>query len=56
MRAALEVLANGGTVAEAAYAVHMSERTLHRRLSTMRKQLGVRSNAAAARAVLGCAD
>ena len=30
MRDALEVLAKGGTVADAAYAVHMSERTLHR--------------------------
>ena len=56
MRDALEVLAKGGTVADAAYAVHMSERTLHRRLSTLRTQLGVRSNTAAARAVLGCAD
>ena len=53
MRDALEVLANGGTVAEAAYAVHMSERTLHRRLSTLRKQLGLRSNTAVAREVLG---
>ena len=53
MRDALEVLANGGTVVEAAYAVHMSERTLHRRLSTLRKQLGLRSNTAVAREVLG---
>ena len=56
IRDALEVLAKGGTVADAAYTVHMSERTLHRRLSTLRTQLGVRSNTAAARAVLGCVD
>ena len=49
LRDALGVLANGGTVAEAAYAVHMSERTLHRRLSTLRKELGLRSNTAVAR-------
>jgi DNA-binding transcriptional LysR family regulator len=56
MRSALRALAGGGTVAEAAYEVHMSERTLHRRLSRLRAQLGVNSNVAAARDVLGTPD
>jgi DNA-binding NarL/FixJ family response regulator len=49
---ALRVLAAGGSVLEAAKQVHMSERTLHRRLAALRAQLGVKSNAAAARQVL----
>jgi DNA-binding NarL/FixJ family response regulator len=52
MRDALRVLASGGSVSEAAAKVHMSERTLHRRLAELRAQLGVRSNTAAARRVL----
>jgi DNA-binding NarL/FixJ family response regulator len=52
LRAALRALAAGGTVPEAARLVNMSERTLHRRLSRLRRDLGVSSNAAAARAVL----
>jgi DNA-binding NarL/FixJ family response regulator len=52
LRAALQVLADGGTVADAANTVHMSERTLHRRLATLREQLGLRSNVAVARQVL----
>jgi DNA-binding NarL/FixJ family response regulator len=52
LRDALRVLADGGSVAEAANEVHMSERTLHRRLARLRQQLGVRSNTAAARQVL----
>jgi DNA-binding NarL/FixJ family response regulator len=53
LRRALEVLAHGGTVADAAYEVHWSERTLHRRLATLRKELGLRSTTAVARHVLG---
>jgi DNA-binding NarL/FixJ family response regulator len=53
LRTALQVLADGGTVGDAANVVHMSERTLHRRLATLRKELGLRSNVAVARAVLG---
>ncbi|MGH8977509.1 MAG: LuxR C-terminal-related transcriptional regulator [Acidimicrobiia bacterium] len=53
LRAALQVLTEGGTVADAANQVHMSERTLHRRLALLRKQLGLRSNVAVAREVLG---
>jgi DNA-binding NarL/FixJ family response regulator len=49
---ALRVLAAGGSVIEAAHEVHMSERTLHRKLARLRQQLGVTSNAAAARQVL----
>jgi DNA-binding NarL/FixJ family response regulator len=52
MCAALRVLAAGGTVSAAATEVHMSERTLHRRLRKLREELGVTSNAAAARQVL----
>jgi DNA-binding NarL/FixJ family response regulator len=53
LRDALRVLAAGGSVSEAAYEVHVSERTLHRRLKRLRAELGVTSNVAAARAVLG---
>ena len=49
---ALRVLAAGGSVVEAANEVHMSERTLHRKLARLRQQLGVTSNAVAARQVL----
>jgi DNA-binding NarL/FixJ family response regulator len=49
---ALRVLAAGASVTEAAKQVHMSERTLHRRLAALRSELGVKSNAAAARRVL----
>ncbi len=49
---ALRVLAAGGSVAEAANEVHMSERTLHRKLARLRQQLGVTSNVVAARQVL----
>ena len=52
MRRALKVLAEGGTVPEAAETVFMSERTLHRRLAKLRKELGVTNNVAAARKVL----
>jgi DNA-binding NarL/FixJ family response regulator len=53
LRDALRILAGGASVSEAAYEVHMSERTLHRKLSALRERLGVKSNAAAARIVLG---
>ena len=49
---ALRVLAAGGSVVEAANEVHMSERTLHRKLARLRQQLGVTSNVVAARQVL----
>ena len=52
LRDALRVLAAGGSVAEAANEVHMSERTLHRKLARLRQQLGVTSNVVAARQVL----
>ncbi len=52
VRRALKVLAEGGTVPEAAETVFMSERTLHRRLAKLRKELGVTNNVAAARKVL----
>ena len=46
------MLAAGGSVVEAANEVHMSERTLHRKLARLRQQLGVTSNVVAARQVL----
>ena len=49
---ALRVLAAGGSVVEAATEVHMSERTLHRKLARLLQQLGVTSNVVAARQVL----
>jgi DNA-binding NarL/FixJ family response regulator len=52
LREALRVLAGGGSVTAAAREVHMSERTLHRRLAKLRDQLGVKSNAAVARQLL----
>ena len=56
MRDALEVLANGGTVVEAAYAVHMSERTLHRTLVDACASSSASAATRSPRAqVLGCA-
>ena len=45
MQDALRVLAGGGTVGEAASAVAVSERTLHRKLAALRSSWGAQNNA-----------
>jgi DNA-binding NarL/FixJ family response regulator len=53
LRCALELLGEGATVASAAQSLFMSERTLHRRLASLRRRLGATTNASVAQIVLG---
>jgi DNA-binding NarL/FixJ family response regulator len=53
MREALELLANGASVAATARSLFVSERTLHRRLAALRHRLGASTNASVAQLVLG---
>jgi len=53
LREALELLANGASVAATARSLFVSERTLHRRLAAVRDRLGASTNASLARIVLG---
>jgi DNA-binding NarL/FixJ family response regulator len=53
LREALELLANGASVAATARSLFVSERTLHRRLAALRDRLGASTNASVARIVLG---
>ena len=53
LRAALEMLGEGATVASAAQSLFLSERTLHRRLASLRQRLGATTNASVAQIVLG---